>query len=1028
MVAEDPCPSADDLTAFAAGTLDLAVMDVVAAHVVRCAACDAMLSWTALAGAANRVTPAGPAGSGTVVSSAPPTTFADRYRLGDRLGAGGMGHVYRAEQVAPIRRTVAVKVLKPGLDSADFLARFETERQAVARMDHPNIARLYDAGLTDEGRPYFALELIPGEGIVAHADTHKLTPRERVSLFVPVCRAIQHAHQKGVIHRDLKPSNVLVAVVDGVPVPKVIDFGIAKAFAEDAPADHATRPGLVVGTPEYMSPEQAAGPGAGDIDTRSDIYSLGVLLYELLTGTTPFTLKTGGGSVWDLLRTIRDVDAPRPSTHVAPPAAAARGGDLPRLRRQLAGDLDWVLMKALARDRDQRYPTANAFAADLERYLANEPVTAGPPSRTYRVRKFVTRNRTAVAASVAVAVALVAGTTAATVGLFRSLTAERTAREAEQTALAALGRESQARAEAVESDRIARDQLTKTEAAEKQARADQTRARAAEGLAKEQEKKAVQAEAHTRTALFAATDVVVEDVLKKSRQFSPAESAFLKQLRGLYEQLAGSSVDDPVIYLEGVRRLAILHDVLGSPAEAEAVYAKAIAAVVPAADRPDAPHLTRLAVVRAHLQLGFIRTRRGKPAEAEASFRACAAACRAMADADPTDHEARGYLARAHGNIALLKSSGPEADGGRREFQEAIRVFAELAGEHPLYRRDHAIALSNAAQDRINRSDYAAALPDLRAALAIRETLHKEASTEVTGRELARAWSLVGSTFQALGRPPEAEPALAAAADTWRELADQYPAVPEYPSEYAQATVQVVALRARLGRRSAIGDQLEKAVAVLEAIVRKYPDVPVHRLGLAQLYSMHSDLMLDIDPKAALAAIGRGFEVFKPIEKVVLDGPQQRHVRMLLCRGRALALDALGRHKEAVVDWNEAGSLAPPPDRPAFLGRLVESMARAGDRSGAERILKEFGKNPPPHIGLHLRMAVTHAFLSADGSDDHADRAVSRLADAIRLGLTERDEIDREADFRKLADRDDYKAVVAKMPRREPAPLPRRAE
>ena len=325
------------------------------------------------------------------------------YRLLERVGEGGMGEVWLAEQTQPIHRQVALKVIKAGMDTAQVVARFEAERQALALMDHPAIARVFDAGATPQGRPYFVMEYVRGETITAYATRHTLTVPERIDLFLTVCEGVQHAHQKGIIHRDLKPSNVLVTVRDDRPMPKVIDFGVAKATTQ-ALTDRTlyTEIGALIGTPEYMSPEQAE-MGSLDIDTRTDVYSLGVMLYELLTGTLPFESKALREQGLDKLRqTIREVDPPRPSTRVTTAAGSAATvlpshGDASRLARQLRGDLDWITMKALEKDRTRRYGSVSDLAADLRRHLDDVPVVASPPSATYRVGKFVRRHHTGVA-------------------------------------------------------------------------------------------------------------------------------------------------------------------------------------------------------------------------------------------------------------------------------------------------------------------------------------------------------------------------------------------------------------------------------------------------------------------------------------------------------------------------------------------------------------------------------------------------------------------------------------------------------
>src|SRR5262249_37829420 len=324
-----------------------------------------------------------------------------------------MGTVWMAQQTAPVKRLVTVKLIKAGMDSKQVIARFEAERQALALMDHPNIAKVLDAGATESGRPYFAMELVKGRPITRYCDERRLSVRERLELFVPVCQAVQHAHQKGIIHRDLKPSNVLVAPYDGIPVVKVIDFGVAKAAGQPlTERTLATGFGAVVGTLEDMSPEQDELNNL-DIDTRSDIYALGVLLYELLTGMTPLPKKRLSEAAFaEVLRIIREEEPPKPSTRLStteelPSIAANRGAEPARLRGQGRGELDGIVMKALEKDRGRRYETASAFASDVLRHLHDEPVKACPPSAGYRFRKFVRRNWGPVLAAGLVFLALV---------------------------------------------------------------------------------------------------------------------------------------------------------------------------------------------------------------------------------------------------------------------------------------------------------------------------------------------------------------------------------------------------------------------------------------------------------------------------------------------------------------------------------------------------------------------------------------------------------------------------------------------
>lgn len=400
-------------------------------------------------------------------ASATPKTGATigPYKLLEQIGEGGMGSVWVASQSEPIKRRVAIKLIKAGMDTGQVLARFEAERQALAMMDHPNIARVLDGGMTDQGRPYFAMEYVKGVPLTEYCDNAKLSLKERLELFVPVCQAVQHAHQKGIIHRDLKPSNILVCLYDGKPVPKVIDFGLAKAMHQSLTDQSIyTAHGMMVGTPLYMSPEQAELNNL-DIDTRTDIYALGVILYELLTGTTPLEKAQMKQAAYDeVLRLIKEVEPPKPSLRLSgseslPSVAAQRGIEPAQLTKSITGDLDWVVMKALEKERSRRYETANGLAEDIRRHLADEPVSASPPSTSYRVRKFIKRNRAGVIAASAIAITLLLGVAGTTGGMLWALTERK-------EAVAAREAETDARQEALTNASLAKEEADRATAAE----------------------------------------------------------------------------------------------------------------------------------------------------------------------------------------------------------------------------------------------------------------------------------------------------------------------------------------------------------------------------------------------------------------------------------------------------------------------------------------------------------------------------------------------------------------------------------
>jgi serine/threonine protein kinase len=476
------------------------------------------------------------------------------YKLREQIGEGGFGLVFVAEQTEPVRRKVALKVIKPGMDSAQVIARFEAEREALALMDHPNIARVFDGGATESGRPFFVMELVRGIPITEYCDKNQLGPRDRLELFMTVCHAIQHAHQKGIIHRDIKPSNVLVTSHDGKPVAKVIDFGVAKATGQQLSAHTIyTNFAQMIGTPLYMSPEQAE-MSMLDIDTRSDIYSLGVLLYELLTGTTPLEKKRCAQAAYDeIRRLIREEEPPRPSTRLSSSdslatIAAQRHTEPARLSKLVRGDLDWITMKALEKDRTRRYDTANGLARDIQRYLSDEPVEASPPSAAYRLRKLARKYRTALTTAAALVFLLLAGITASTwqaVRATRAETAANAAAEAER--LAKLDADNE-RDNAILSAAREAEERKKAEAAQKEAQAKEAEANA---VVKFFEDKVFSAGRPKGEAGGLAHDVSLREAIKAS-----------------LPSLATSFTAQPLVEARLRRTLAITFIYLGEPEQA----------------------------------------------------------------------------------------------------------------------------------------------------------------------------------------------------------------------------------------------------------------------------------------------------------------------------------------------------------------------------------------------------------------------------------------------------------------------------
>jgi serine/threonine protein kinase/tetratricopeptide (TPR) repeat protein len=670
-----------------------------------------------------------------------PGTVIGRYTLIEPIGAGGFGAVFLADQTEPVARRVALKVLKLGMDTVQVIARFEQERQALALMDHPHIAKVLDAGATDSGRPYFVMELVTGEPITVFCDQHGLAVRERLELFVQVCNAIQHAHQKGIIHRDIKPSNVLVSMLahggsgrgghGGQPHAKVIDFGIAKAIESPLGGETMhTRLGQYVGTPLYMSPEQSEG--SLGVDTRSDVYSLGVLLYELLTGTTPFSAPADEPTaITELQRQIREVDPPRPSarlstsTDTLPQLAAARSTEPRRLVSLLRGELDWIAMKAIEKEPERRYQTANGLALDVGRYLAGEPVVAAPPSASYRLRKFVTRNRGPVIAAGVIALALIGGL-AGTLWQARVAASERDAARKEAARATALN-----------------DFMTQMLTASNPEVQGSREVTVVEVLAKASESagrtlaKLPEAEAEARLLLG-----------ETFRSLGKADQAAV-ELERAAELRAQGVGNDPVAHSRTLRSLALVHRERGEIDEALTLNQRAISLLPDTSD--DAARDER---ATAEYELGLVLTRAGRYGEAEQHLdtsdqlidqlqgdhpvkRAQILAARSVIaenwkgdletaerfSTEALELQRRGaeqyLIADALNNLALIKTTRGSYDEAISLYQEAIAINKKVYGERHFV---IAVNLENLGNVYMRRQQYDQALALLGEVLAIRES------------------------------------------------------------------------------------------------------------------------------------------------------------------------------------------------------------------------------------------------------------------------------------------------------------------
>jgi eukaryotic-like serine/threonine-protein kinase len=602
-----------------------------------------------------------------------PGTQIGPYKLVRKLGQGGMGAVYLAEQEKPIRRQVALKIIKPGMDSDQVVARFEAERQALSMMDHVNIARVYEAGATERGRPYFVMELVQGIPIRRFCNENTLTIRERLVLFVAVCQAIQHAHQKGIIHRDIKPSNVLVARQDGKPVLKVIDFGLAKA-TEQPLTDQSllTQMGTVVGTLEYMSPEQA-DPGSQGIDTRTDIYSLGVMLYELLTGTTPLdAARLRGAGFLEALRRVREEDPPKPSARLSslgeklPAIAAERRTEPARLATLLRGELDWIVMKALEKDRNRRYETSSEFAKDVQRYLEDEPVEACPPSARYRLGKFARKHRTLLATTGGFMAMLVLGVVGLIVGIVQ-----------------------------VNEARVKKDDALKKESA----------ARITADNAKQQ---AVKAEKATRAALD-VSDAMIQVVGRRNQtNLGDNEKTILRNLLHEYRRSIpepGGTPEGRAEVAEKHLRLANKYAFIGERDDAKTSYRTAIQLYQGLVD--DFPQVAgyRHNLARCNFDLAILLNIQKQRAEAIAAYQRAIELHERLAKEFPDEAVYRRDLADELNNLGTVLRDERELAKAEMAYTLAIALGERLVLEFPGYQLNLAMNyhnLGNAVRDQGN--------------------------------------------------------------------------------------------------------------------------------------------------------------------------------------------------------------------------------------------------------------------------------------------------------------------------------------
>jgi serine/threonine protein kinase/tetratricopeptide (TPR) repeat protein len=925
------------------------------------------------------------------------------YKLLQKLGEGGMGTVWAAEQDEPVKRRVALKVIKPGMDTAQVLRRFEAERQALAVMDHTHIAKVLDAGTTSKGRPYFVMELIKGVPITRYCDELHLSLRERLELFVPLCQAIQHAHQKGIIHRDVKPSNVLVAIQDGKPVPKIIDFGVVKALHQPlTERSMFTEIGQIVGTLEYMSPEQAE-LSALDIDTRADVYALGVLLYELLTGTTPLDRKRLKQAAHaEMLRIIREVEPAKPSTRLSQShetlasLAAQRRTEPTKLTRAVRGDLDWIAMRCLEKDRTRRYATANDLARDIQRHLDDQAVEACPPSTVYRLRKLLRRHKGPVSAAALVLLVLLGGMLGTAWGLVRAETARR--QEFEQRKIA--------------------------EAKEAQAVAEEAKARAAaaqERLAKDQ----------ARAAIDQYIGAVVESELLNDGRFQPLRKKLLADALQYYEEFARALEHDPEgrgDLADALARVSVVNYQSGSVANAVAAIARAVELYRSLRDANPgvASYECRLAdalndqgtfqekigeldaawnsyqsaqtiyerlttsedavsdyqdkLAVNCVNLGALEDNMGRRSQALANMGRALGIYEKLASNNPTVKNHQFHLAGVYVNLGRFQREAGEPQAALANFRRAREIFEQLVAENPAAANDRnhlAVVYCELGDLQAALGERLAALGSLSQAIAVQEELAAMNPNVPAFRgKLARSLTNVGILHGQAGDHRAALASFQRAATIREKLVEENPTVVENQQELAGSINNIAGAQYELGDRAAALANMQRSVAIKETLAAQNPELTLLRHDLALSFSnlgiFHS---VAGDHQAALASFQRAVAIE---ERLATDNPDVVKYQNALATGYdglAQEHSTLGNGEAALANLRRAVAIqetltAQNPDMVGFqsdLGReysnLASLVARQGDAEGSlvlyaksvqtlERVLGVNSQNPTARFSL----------------------------------------------------------------------------
>jgi serine/threonine protein kinase/tetratricopeptide (TPR) repeat protein len=950
-------------------------------------------------------------------SEQPGTMIAGRYKLLEEIGQGGMGTVWATEQMTPVRRKVALKLIKAGMDSRSVLARFEAERQALALMDHANIAKVLDGGLTESGRPYFVMEYVKGVPITEYCDRTCQSVEERLNLFVQVCSALQHAHQKGIIHRDLKPSNILVAPYDDKPVPKVIDFGLAKAIHQSLTEKTLfTAHEMVVGTPLYMSPEQAQLNNL-DVDTRADIYSLGVLLYELLTGTTPLERRRFKEAAWEeIRRMIREEEPPRPSmrlssTDTLPSLAAFRHTEPEKLKKLVRGELDWIVMKALEKDRTRRYETASGLARDIQRYLDDEVVEARPPSPGYRFGKFVRRHRGQVIAAGMVLLALLAGIAGTTWGLIREASAnarlaESLTREQKTNAeLAAANAKVEARfnlaVEAIKTFHtgVSEDFLLKEEKF-KDLR-DRLLKSAADFYGKLSARLGNETDFTSRRAL-AQSNFELAELTRKVGRSEDALAAH-RSVLSEREALAAEHGADASLKADVGRSLtevAFLLSSIGRGDESLATYRRSETLLAAVATHDTA---ARAALAACRSRMGLQLYYSGRVPEALAALERARAEQEALAAVPDTTNGARRELAESVSTIGYLLWNSGKVFEAEPVFREALAMSQKLADENPdvtefRFRRASVHFYLGNVLSTIGR--LAEGEAELRTALAQSEdVLRGNPAVNRVLRAVGLARCYLGELLTAKGEPADAEAEYRKAMSEFQKLVDSDPGLADNRSDVGMCRRCLGTLLLQMGKPSAAEAECRMAVEIQQKLADLNSTVAVFRERLA----INLNALGDVERSR-----GRMPEAKDAYE---------RALHWADSRAREYPQNATYRSYLASWLWRR--------------GLALRDLADLAGAAADVRRAQSLSEGLPPGLLHQIETACCHAALaslagragsgvSAAEGEEAVAKAMERLGRAVASGYRNTNQLRIESALDPLRDRADFKKLVAELEKNSP--------